>query len=175
MLPTFKTERLFLRPRTMEDYDACLIMDRDPDVTRFVSGPWNDQQMHEAFLKERIETSFGPGMGYWSIFPKQQPEQFSGWILLIPYDGMGPEIEIGWRLNRAAWGKGFATEAARLIAKHALGIPEVERIVADIDPQNLSSIRVAEKIGMTFIGDGEYDGDPCKCYEMTSNSPLTAP
>lgn len=97
-LPVFQTDRLELRPRTMSDYDACLSMDRDPEVTRFVTGPWSDPAAHERFLEHRIETSFGEGLGYWSIFPKQD----LGWVLLIPYDAIGPEIEIGWRLARKA-------------------------------------------------------------------------
>lgn len=167
MLPSFETERLFIRPRTMADFDACLAMDRDPAVTQFIPGPWSEPERHEAFLRERIETSLGEGLGYWSIFPKVQPDQFAGWILLIPYDGIGPEIEIGWRLNRSAWGNGFASEAARPIIEHGFNTVGLECIVADIDPDNLSSLRVAEKIGMKHVGDGKHAVAPCKCYAMT--------
>lgn len=167
MLPSFETERLWIRPRTMAHFDACLAMDRDPEVTKFIPGPWNEPAKHEAFLRERIETSLGDGLGYWSIFPKTQPDQFAGWILLIPYDGVGPEVEIGWRLNRSAWGHGFAPEAARPIVEHAFNTVRLKRIVADIAPGNLSSLRVAEKIGMKHIGDGQHGADPCKCYAMT--------
>ena len=167
MLPSFETERLLVRPRIMADFDACLAMDRDPAVTRFIPGPWNEPAKHESFLRGRIETSFGSGLGYWSLFPKAQPDQFAGWILLIPYDGVGPEVEIGWRLNRSAWGNGFAPEAARPIVEHAFSTVGLERIVADIDPGNLSSLRVAEKIGMKYIGDGKHGDAPCKCYVMT--------
>lgn len=166
MLPSFETERLFVRPRTMSDFHACLAMDRDPEVTKFIPGPWNDTPKHEAFLRDRIKTALGDGLGYWSIFPKERPDQFVGWILLIPYDGVGPEIEIGWRLNRLAWGNGFATEAARLIAEYAFHTLGLNRIVANIDQRNLSSVRVAEKIGMKFIGDGEHGEDACKCFAM---------
>jgi RimJ/RimL family protein N-acetyltransferase len=151
----------------MADFDGCLAMDRDPDVTRFIPGPWNDPSKHEAFLRRRIETSLGEGLGYWSIFSKQQPGRFAGWILLIPHEGVGPEIEIGWRLNRSAWGKGFATEAARPVVEHAFHAVGAARIVADIDPRNLPSIRVAEKIGMKCAGDSSHGDDPRKRYVMT--------
>lgn len=167
MLPSFETERLYLKPRTMADLEACLAMDRDTEVTKFIPGPWSDPAKHEQFLAERIKKSFGPGFGYWSIFPKEQPSQFVGWILLIPYDGHGPEIEIGWRLNRLAWGKGYATEAARRVLEHAFDTVGVDRVVADIHPENQSSIRVAEKIGLTYVGDGMHDGNPCKSYART--------
>ena len=54
-LPTFETDRLLIRPRTMADYEACLAMDRDPLVTRFIDGPWHDADAHERFLRERIQ------------------------------------------------------------------------------------------------------------------------
>lgn len=161
-----------LRARTMADFDACLMMDRDPEVTQYISGPWRDPIEHDAFLKSRIETSFGQGLGYWSIFTKQQ--QFVGWVMLIPYDGVGPKTEIGWRLNKAAWGRGFASEASRLIAEHAFSISSIDRIVADINPQNQPSIRVAEKIGMKFIADGEHGNEICKCYAMTKSDLIPA-
>ncbi|WP_237712056.1 GNAT family N-acetyltransferase [Paraburkholderia xenovorans] len=91
-------------------------MDRDPEVVKFVAEPWNDHEAHARFLKHRIEADFGRGLGYWSIFPKENPVQFLGWVLLTPYDAVGPGIEIGWRLARKGWGHGYATEAARRVA-----------------------------------------------------------
>ncbi|WNJ93867.1 GNAT family N-acetyltransferase [Bosea sp. 685] len=151
----------------MADFAACLAMDRDPEVTKHVAGPWHDPERHERFLLERIQKPFGSGLGYWSLFAKREPDQFLGWILLIPYDGVGPDIEIGWRLNQLAWGKGYATEAARPIVEHAFRTVGLRRIVADIDPANSASMRVSEKLGLAFIGDGEHDGMPCKCYATT--------
>ncbi len=168
MLPRFDTRRLALRPRTMADFDACWTMDRDPEVTKFVVGPWDDPKAHEAFLRERIQRSLGPGMGYWSIFPKANPKDFLGWVALIPYDGVGPAIEIGWRLRRALWGKGYATEAVLPLVPYALETLRLERLVAAINSENRASIRVAEKIGMTCAGDGTFAGLPCKNYVLTA-------
>jgi RimJ/RimL family protein N-acetyltransferase len=154
LLPTFETERLFLRPRTMADLEDCMAMDRDPEVTRYVPGPWHDSDDHRRFVIARMEADFGPGLGYWSIFAKNRPELFLGWVLLIPDDGVGPDIEIGWRLNRHAWGKGYATEAARPLVVHAFDHVGVERIIAGIHPDNEASIHVAEKIGLSAIEDG---------------------
>ncbi|GIP31632.1 GNAT family N-acetyltransferase [Paenibacillus sp. J2TS4] len=169
MLPSFDTERLFLRPRTLADFEACLVMDQDTEVTKFIPGPWGNPEQHESFLYERIQKDFGPGLGYWSIFPKEKPTRFVGWILLIPYDGIGPEIEIGWRLNRLAWGRGYATEAAQRVLEHAFETVGVDHVVADIHPENKPSMSVAAKIGLTFVVDGMHDGHPCKSYVMTKN------
>ncbi|SDI19630.1 Protein N-acetyltransferase, RimJ/RimL family [Paraburkholderia phenazinium] len=169
-LPTFDTARLLLRPRSMAEFDGCLAMDRDPQVTQYVAGPWHDPQAHERFLSERIQRPFEPGFGYWSIFVKDAPATFLGWILLIPVDGVGPEIEIGWRLNRTAWGRGYATEAATPIVEHAFRDMRLQQIVAGIHPENIGSIRVAEKLGLKFVdGDGTHADESCRSYRMTQD------
>jgi RimJ/RimL family protein N-acetyltransferase len=154
-LPTFRTPRLTVRPRTITDLDACLAMDRDPEVTRFVSGPWANPLAHRAFVESRMRHPYPPGMGYWSIIG---PEGFVGWILLTPLDLHGPEIEIGWRLMRAAWGRGYATEAARPVLDHALHALGLSKVVADIDPANTASVSVARKLRLQPAGPVLYAG-----------------
>ncbi len=148
MLPSFETERLLLRPRTMADFDACLAMNSDPEVMRFIPGPWDDPLLHGALLKRRIQTSYGRGLGYWSILAKDDPDTFLGWIYLKPENADNPDIEIGWRLKREAWYQGYATEAALPVLNHAFQTLGLDRVIADINPHNAASIRVAEKIGM---------------------------
>jgi RimJ/RimL family protein N-acetyltransferase len=154
-LPTFTTARLTLRPRTLADLDACLAMDHDPLVTKFIQGPWADPIAHHAFVEARIRHAYPPGMGYWSILTSAR---FVGWILLSPLDLHGPDIEIGWRLVRAAWGHGYATEAARPVLDHALHTLGLRRVVADIDPTNTGSINVARKLGLVPDGTSLYGG-----------------
>ena len=60
----------------MADLDACLEMDRDPKVTRFIVGPWTEPAAHRMFVEQRIRHAFPPGMGYWSIIG---PDGFLGW------------------------------------------------------------------------------------------------
>ena len=152
----------------MADFDACLAMDRDPEVTKYVVGPWSSPVLHEQFLRERIETNFGPGLGYWSIFAIDRPAEFLGWILLIPDDGVGPEIEIGWRLTRNVWGEGYATEAALPVVRHAFETLRLPRLIAGIDPRNRGSIRVAEKIGMTCTDEPHSaEDDPYRSHVLT--------
>jgi len=153
-LPTFRTPRLVLRPRRMADLDACLAMDRDKQVTHFVDGPWSDPIAHRAFVEDRLRRIYPPGMGYWAILAPS----FIGWILLTPLNLQGLEIEIGWRLVRAAWGHGYATEAARPVLDHAIHGLSLPRVVADIDPRNVASIRVALKLGLTPEGKVEHAG-----------------
>jgi RimJ/RimL family protein N-acetyltransferase len=144
-LPAFKTARLVLRQRSLLDTDDCMEMDRDPDVHRFLSLPWSDPPRHRAFVEARTRGPYPVGQGYWTMLYR---DAFVGWILLMPLDTIGPEIEIGWRVRRDAWGQGLATEAAAPILDHGLRTLNLARVIADIAPENVGSRRVAEKLGM---------------------------
>ncbi len=166
MQPTFETDRLVIRPRTLADLEACLVMDRDPAATRFIPGPWADPVAHRAFVVARMEANYPEGLGYWSVFNHTRSGRFLGWILLLPYLAVADEVEIGWRFTQANWGHGFATEAAAPVLKHGLETVGLEAVVADIDPENAGSIRVAEKLGMWFVEDRIIDGMVSKSYRI---------
>lgn len=163
--PTFVTERLVLRPRTDADEDACVRMDRDPDVIRYVPAPWTDEAGHRAFIAARTAGPYPRGQGYWTI-ADAGTGGFLGWILLIPSDAVGPETEIGWRLPRAAWGRGVASEAARPVLRHAFETLGLDEVVADILPQNAASIGVAARLGMAQ--DGRKDVSPYMRFTRTA-------
>ncbi|BDC38612.1 GNAT family N-acetyltransferase [Paraburkholderia terrae] len=156
MLPSFASQRLALKPRTLADLDDCIAMDRDPEVTRHVEGPWHEPDAHRRFVVDRITRAYPDGLGYWSIFERDAPARFVGWVLLIPEDAHGPEVEIGWRLVREAWGRGIASEAARIVVAHAFGTVGLESVVAGIAEGNAASQRVAQKLGMNR--EGNVDG-----------------
>lgn len=172
-----QTARLILRPRRAEDFEACRIMDGDPEVIRYVGAPWRNEAEHLAFLRRRIAASYPPGLGYWSIFAAAAPEDFLGWIMLCAIEAAvevaepgpepGPDIEIGWRLKRAAWGQGFATEAALPILAQGFARAPMKAVVADIHPDNLGSQKVADKLGLKFSATVLYDGAPARRYKLT--------
>jgi RimJ/RimL family protein N-acetyltransferase len=158
MQPTLTTERLVLRPRSLADTDACLAMDQEPEVTRYVSGPWSDPDAHRAFVEQRTLGPYPDGLGYWTLAPIERPGEFIGWVLLIPLDAVGPEIEIGWRLRPALWGHGYATEAASVVLRHGCDRVGLDEVVAEIDAANIASIRVAERIGLRRGASGTSEG-----------------
>lgn len=156
-LPVLRTPRLALRPRVPADLDACLAMDREPGTLDWIGWPedaggWDDEAAHRAFIRRRILCPYPAGLGYWIVARRDEPEDFLGWVMLIPEDARGPEVEIGWRLRTAARGHGYATEAAGRLLQHALGTLGLTRVVADIRPENAASRRVALKIGMRETG-----------------------
>lgn len=85
----------------------------------------------------------------------------------MPLDAVGPEIEIGWRFRRDAWGSGFATEAAGAVLEHAFTALALAKVVADIHPENARSVRVAEKIGLILRGRRLHHGEPHLHYAAT--------
>jgi RimJ/RimL family protein N-acetyltransferase len=177
MLPSFETNRLLLRPRSLVDLDACLAMNAEPDVMRYVGGMPANMDDYAATLVTRISRPHPSGLGYWSLFAKQNPQYFLGWVSLVLYDyeDPGSNVEIGWRVPKTAWGNGYATEAASVVLRYAFGSLGLKRVIATMDPGNVSSFRVAEKIGMTFVGDGDYFGTPCKVYAMEQSDLPTGP
>jgi len=89
------TERLLLRPRTLADAEDCYQLDQQPGILDYVPGPWHDPETHRAFIHQRTVQDYGEGLGYWIVTLASQPDQFLGWVLLIPVDAIGPEIENG--------------------------------------------------------------------------------
>jgi len=171
MVPDLETERLILRQRTLADIDDFVAMDADAEVRRFVFGPGFSLDDHRAKLPERIARDFGPGLGHWTMRLRDAPHRFLGMVLLIPLEEKGPGVEIGWRLSRAAWGHGFASEAARCVLDHGfstLGLPE---IVALIDAGNHRSIAVAEKLGLSRSGRRTAYGKDLNVYHRARENP----
>lgn len=167
MLPTFETARLILKPRTIDDLESCMEMDIAPQVTEYIPGKWKGSCEHLTFLKERILKSYPTGLGYWSIFPKENPTDFLGWIHLLPVQNDRKATEIGWRLKYSAWGNGYATEAAQVIITHAFSIADFNRIVAYTHSANNRSIKMMNRLGLKYIADFIYNGKtPSLYYEI---------
>jgi RimJ/RimL family protein N-acetyltransferase len=149
-LPELQTERLSLRQWSLRDIDAIVAMDRDPEVYRFLDEPGDPADQREEMM-ERILTDFGPGLGTWSIYPRGQAN-FLGIAHIIPIDDEGPDVELGFRLVRAAWGQGLASEAAGAVLRHGfetVGLPE---IIAVTDPDNKGSEKTLKRLGFKREG-----------------------
>lgn len=167
MLPKFETDRLILKPCTIDDLESCIKMDIDPKVTEYIPGEYNGSHKHIAFLKERILQSYPLGLGYWSIFSKDSPTDFIGWIHLLPVQDKIQAVEIGWRLKYLAWGNGYATEAAREIIMYAFKIADFNQIVAYTHSDNKRSKEVMKRLGFRYISDFIYNGKiPSSSYEI---------
>jgi RimJ/RimL family protein N-acetyltransferase len=146
-----ETDRLILRHLERDDLEGLYALYRDPEIRRyFPEGTLSRDETREElewFLDGHPEH---PELGLWATIHKESGE-FIGRCGLLPWTiDERPEVEVAYLLAREFWGQGLATEAARAIVGHAFERLEVTRLVCLIDPANLASIRVAERIGMTF-------------------------
>ncbi len=154
-MSAFETERLILRPRGPEHLEACVAINTDPKVMRYLGPVWPAAQQR-AHLTRQFTRAWPPGLGYWAIFRKAAPEEMLGWVLLVPLEGTDA-IQIGYRLKRAAWGDGIATEAGRRLVDHAIETLGLPSLAAWTHPQNIGSKGVLTKLG--FVPDGQYEDD----------------
>jgi len=142
-----RTERLILRRLNPGDREALRDVLGDPVVMRYSMGTLRPETV-PAWIDERVAEYARWGFGLWGL------ELIEG-SRLIGYCGLtvieieeSSEVEIGYRLARAHWGQGLASEAASAVRDYALGDLGVRRLVALIDPANRASSRVARKLGM---------------------------
>lgn len=162
--PVFTTERLLLRPRCLDDLDAVCAMDAEPAVMAHIwDGSVPEPVAHRRKLAERFAVDHGPGLGVWSVFPREDAGRFLGWVALHPLPGWD-DIEIGWRFLQENWGRGYASEAAAALMHHGLVTLTLPRIVAVLRDANLRSRRVCERLGMKDAGPCEAYGGPCVLF-----------
>jgi RimJ/RimL family protein N-acetyltransferase len=144
------TDRLLMRRWRDADLEPFAAMNADPEVMRYFPAPL-DRPGSDA-LVERIEGLFErQGFGLWAVEVRKTGAfiGFTG-LNLMP-DGMPGEggMEVGWRLVRAAWGQGYATEAARAARDFAFDVVGLEELWSLTAVINTPSIAVMERIGMT--------------------------
>jgi ribosomal-protein-alanine N-acetyltransferase len=165
-IPRIETARLSLRPFTPDDLDDLLLAFGDPEVMRYISGgkPRSREDTETGMLRT-IEGWKTRGFGFWAVTRREQ-ESLIGYCGLVPLDDT-PEIEVAYGFAKSEWGKGFASEAARASLRFGFEELKLKRIVAVVDPENISSKRVLEKLGMTYTKNGHYYGVDLMHYEMS--------
>lgn len=164
---TLETTRLLLRRWTYADRSAFRAMTQDPDVMRYLHDhePLSDAEA-DAALTSTILRYDKDGFGDWALVLKKggEPIGESGLDVL---DDTGA-IEIGWMLLPTYWGQGLALEAASAVKDHAFGVLGLGRLVARTAPGNASSIRLAQRLGMTLAGHVTHRGHDMLEFEVRS-------
>lgn len=147
--PGIETPRLRLRPLASTDLDALVALDADPAVRRHVDQP--EAPTREEVLAglprllERNPEDDTPD--FWAV-EERETGAFIGWIHLRPLEGHPGALDLGYRLRRGAWGRGYASEGAGALVERAVRAGGVERIVAHALEANVASRRVLEKLGL---------------------------
>nr|WP_230322852.1 GNAT family N-acetyltransferase [Cellulomonas hominis] len=148
-----RTERVTLRPFAPSDADLLVELDSDPAVMRYLSG---GEPTAPELVRERDLPSVLAGYDRWAgrfgLFAAYETAggAFLGWFCLRPErDGPLDEVELGYRLRRAAWGRGYATEVSSALLARAFTDLDVRVVWGATMALNRPSQRVMEKAGMT--------------------------
>ncbi|MFD4260454.1 GNAT family N-acetyltransferase [Streptomyces sp. NPDC058534] len=154
-----RTDRLVLRRWRDSDLEPWAAMNADPDVREHLGDPLTREQSDASVAGFQADFD-RRGYGWWAVEVRATGE-FIGFAGLdevedgLPFTG----VEIGWRLARSAWGRGYATEAARAVLAHGFEVLDLPEILAVTTATNVPSQAVMRRIGMTRDTADDFD-DP---------------
>ncbi len=167
------TRRLRLRGWTGADVEAFLALSTDPEVMRFFPRPATPAEA-ESFVRLQ-QVRHGAGEPTLYVVERLEDGAFLGFTgLAVPTGPLPftPCVEIGWRLVRAAWGHGYATEAAAACLDEAFGERGLAEVVSFTAAVNLPSQAVMRRLGMIRDVDGDFDhprvpeGSPLRAHVL---------
>lgn len=167
-LDPLETPRLLLRRFLPSDLESLLPIYADPEVMRFIGKGVRTRAETEAALARMIGHWERHGFGMWAVVDRAQG------ILLgrcgLQHLDHTPEVELGYTLARACWGRGIATEAARASLKYGFETVGLERIVGVTRHQNLASRRVLEKVGLRFEKEAHFYQADCLYFAIARDA-----
>jgi ribosomal-protein-alanine N-acetyltransferase len=155
--PTLHTARLRLRPFEDSDADALFALHSSAHVLRYWdSPPWTEPSRAERFVADCRQLAEA-GTGARLAVDRVDDRAFIGWCAVTRFNADYRSASLGYVLDDAAWGHGYATEAARALLQWAFGALDLNRVQAEIDTRNAASGRVLEKLG--FVREGTLRED----------------
>jgi RimJ/RimL family protein N-acetyltransferase len=168
-VPVIETERLTLHGHRLDDFVDCAAMWADPAVTRDIGGkPFSEEEVWTRFLRYVGHWAL-MGFGYW-VIKERETGDFVGELGFADYKrNIVPSIkgvpELGWALVSREHGKGYGTEAVRAAVAWGEAHFGPARTVCIIHPENLASIRVAQKCGFQECQRTIYKGHPTVIFD----------
>jgi ribosomal-protein-alanine N-acetyltransferase len=163
------TERFELRLLVPEDAEPLHRLYGDPEAMRYVGadGRARTPEQTAAGVGRLIGHQQQHGFSLWAVTERETGEVV-GVAGLVLEDFEGPEVEVVYELQRDAWGRGIATEAARACLDVAFGQLGLRRVIALAYPENAPSVRVMQKIGMAPDGEVETYGRRMVRYQAVA-------
>ena len=150
---SLQTERLKLRPFNENDLQNLIDLDQDPDVMKYLGGkliPTEELQLMLPKLLERQPRWVT--YGTWMADDLATGETI-GWFTLKPLPQLNNEYEVGYRLKKKYWGKGYATEGAKYLVNYGFNQLKLSKIIGCTDLQNQNSQKVLMKAGLKRVDD----------------------
>lgn len=158
-LPVIRTQRLVLRPWTLDDTDELHELWTLPEVRQFL---WDDVVIAREAVDEivafHLATAERHGIGSWTLHAEVQhhtPAARIAGFCGFRFIDAGPEIELMYGLRGEHWGKGLATEACGAVLGYLWRSTNFQQVHARTDPPNKTSIGVIERLGMTHVSTSE--------------------
>ncbi len=148
-----------MRRLVPSDTELLYELDSDPEVRRYVHAGPPDLDRIRSEILPRMCADYGRDRGFWAA-ERKPTREFVGWFQLRPEAGADGDDEIGYRLRRAVWGQGLATEGVRALVAKAFAEPATSRVVAVTLIANRGSQRVLEKVGFERAEDFIYEPPP---------------
>lgn len=169
-MTTLITPRLRLEPLDDKHFDALHRLNSDPVVMRYITGR-PDTPADTQSMIDRVKTRWAElGYSWWGFVRRDDGELIGcGCIQHLNRDPNGP-LETGWRLRQEAWGRGYASEAARHMVGWAFATLKPALVCAVCQPENTPSSTVMERLGMRYSGMGRWYDMDCKRYDITAQA-----
>lgn len=176
-----RTTRLVFRPLSMDDLDMARQTWCDPEVMKFI-GEMSKPDELASDLLEATARGAGGRIGIWSMALRETGEKIgytvltpmpvdsaeTDWMQVTPEAYPTADVEVGYVMVPAAWGKGYATEACGRMLDFAFQMTALEVVVATTDPDNHVSQRVLLKSGLTSLGAiSAYGVTDCPGFRIT--------
>ncbi|KAM3092395.1 GNAT family N-acetyltransferase [Phormidesmis sp. 146-12] len=150
-----ETKRLILRHLVRSDLDALFKLYSDPEVRQyFPEGTLTYDETQEELEWFLNGHPHHPELGLWATI-HTETNQFIGRCGLLPWTiDERLEVEVAYLLGKEYWGQGLGTEVAQAIVDYGFEHLQLSRLICLIDRENIASVKVAKKIGMTFEKEG---------------------
>lgn len=160
-----ETPRLILRKKIVEDAPFFLDLNSDPLVTQYTGDDaFKDLPAAEDIVRYVIGQYEKNGYGRWIVIEKETGNPL-GWCGLKYHDDT-LETDLGYRFMRKYWGKGYATEAGLACINYGFNTLNLKRIIGNAMIENIASINVLKKVGMTFFENNFLHNLPSVTYEI---------
>lgn len=143
-----ETDRLYLREFTLNDAEILHEMHQDPAINKYIGDPipWHSVEQANYILANVLLPQYENNIGRWACHLKENDE-FIGWCGLKKVDD---EIDLGYRFIQKYWGNWYATESAKAVLEYGVKL-KLPNIIGRADVENIASVKVLEKIGLTFL------------------------
>jgi RimJ/RimL family protein N-acetyltransferase len=161
-----ETQRLILREFTENDAEAFMRLTSDPLITRYTGdrGSVTVDEARRDLCTRPIADYRRYGFGRWAVVLKSggEPIGFAG----LKYLDDLKAVDIGYRLLPSYWGMGLATESSLPAIAYGFDTLGLDRIIGLVDPENVASAKVLQKLGLTYVGMTEYKSNTVAQYAI---------